>query len=442
LGYTNLQVVRIDTDLKILHDDPRFIRLAALEDVGKMSRDEGWRYDLWFLARELRRIHFNPFKYISREEFEDYVKKLNDEIPKLTDPQIEVALMKLARRMGDGHTLIRPASMKLSERMLADPGVVDRRVAPIELYLFKEGLFITAASPKYADIAGAQVLRIGDNAIDKVMESLDQVISQDNKMWPKYVAPALMRNPRILNGLGLIPESDKMLITIRDQEGKTRSVTLEAEQIGSTDDWRQARQDTIAPEPLYLKNRKANYWFEYQPDSRTLYFQYNAVAQDAKETLPEFCARMFKFINDNPVDRMIIDMRWNGGGNNFYNRPIIHGLIRNEKVNQLGKLFVIVGRQTFSAAICGAAEIESNTRAIFVGEPTGSSPNFVGESVTVTLPYSKMGGSISDLYWQNSVAMDYRVWIAPQLYAPPSFELYRANRDPALEAIMAYRQDR
>jgi hypothetical protein len=36
--------------------------------------------------------------------------------------------------------------------------------------------------------------------------------------------------------------------------------------------------------------------------------------------------------------------------------------------------------------------------------------------------------------------MDYRTWVAPLLYAPPSFELYKANRDPALEAILAYRQ--
>jgi tetratricopeptide (TPR) repeat protein len=438
MGYRNLQVVRIDTDLKLLRGDPRFVKLAALEDVSKMSRDEGWRYDLWFLARELKRIHFDPFKNITRDEFESYVKKLNDDIPKLTDPQIEIGLMRLARRMGDGHTLIRPASIQLSERMLADRGVADRRVAPIELYLFTEGLFITAAAPKYADIVGARVTLIGDHPVEEVMETLDQVISQDNKMWPKNVGPAMMRNPRMLNGLGLIPDPDKMAITIRDGEGKPRTVTIAAETVDSTDDWPNARQSANLPVPPYLKNRKANYWFEYIPDSKTVYFQYNAVAQDPKETLPEFCERMFKFINENPVERLVIDMRWNGGGNNFYNRPIIHGLIRNDKIDRFGKLFVIVGRQTYSAAMCGATEIERHTRAIFVGEPTGSSPNFVGESIMINLPYSKMSGTISDLYWQNSVAMDYRVWISPQLYAPPSFELYRANRDPAMEAIIAY----
>jgi sugar lactone lactonase YvrE len=63
----------------------------------------------------------------------------------------------------------------------------------------------------------------------------------------------------------------------------------------------------------------------------------------------------------------------------------------------------------------------------------------VGESaVIVPLPYSKLRASISDLYWQNSVAMDYRTWIAPQIYTPPTFAAYRSNRDPALEAILAH----
>ncbi|MCI0339293.1 MAG: hypothetical protein L0226_17105 [Acidobacteria bacterium] len=430
MGYRNLQLVRTDADLKSLRDDPRFTRLAALDDVSKMSRDAGWRYDLGLLAREIKRIHIDPFRKISKDEFESYIKKLNDDIPKLTDPQIEVGFMKLMRMIGDGHTLIRPASSPSP----------DRNVVPVELYLFTEGLFITAAAPKHSDIVGSQLLRIGDHTVERVMEVLDQVISRDNKMWPKSVGPMMMRNPRLLNGLGLIPDVDKMVITIRDGEGKTRFVTLVAESVNSADDWPNARQSAAAQVPFYLKNRKAYYWFDYLADSKMVYFQYNAVAQDDKEPLPKFCERLFKFINDNPVERLVIDMRWNGGGNNFFNRPIVHGLIRNDKINQRGKLFVIVGRQTFSAAMCGATEIERHTRAIFVGEPTGSSPNFVGETIMVNLPYSKMRGSISDLYWQNSVAMDYRVWIAPLLYAPPSFELYRANRDPAMEAIMAYRQ--
>lgn len=54
-----------------------------------------------------------------------------------------------------------------------------------------------------------------------------------------------------------------------------------------------------------------------------------------------------------------------------------------------------------------------------------------------TLPHSKLKVNVSDLYWKSSIPMDRRTWLAPELYAPPTFEAFRANRDPAMEAILA-----
>jgi hypothetical protein len=36
--------------------------------------------------------------------------------------------------------------------------------------------------------------------------------------------------------------------------------------------------------------------------------------------------------------------------------------------------------------------------------------------------------------------MDHRPWIAPELYAPPTFESYSQNRDSAMEAILSCRE--
>ena len=41
-------------------------------------------------------------------------------------------------------------------------------------------------------------------------------------------------------------------------------------------------------------------------------------------------------------------------------------------------------------------------------------------------------------YTGRSWPMDERLWIAPALPAAPRFELYKANRDPAMEAIREY----
>jgi hypothetical protein len=48
--------------------------------------------------------------------------------------------------------------------------------------------------------------------------------------------------------------------------------------------------------------------------------------------------------------------------------------------------------------------------------------------------------NVSDLYWQSSWPTDFRTWIAPQLYRPPTFAAYRENRDVAMEAIFSQRE--
>jgi tetratricopeptide (TPR) repeat protein len=430
-GHRNLNLMRANRELDLVRDEPKFKELFAIADVSRMSRDEGWRFDLQLLAREIKRLHYNPYRRVSREAFDAYVKKLHDEIPKLSEPQIVVGLMKLASMAGDGHTAMRhPAYGQDAKKLL-----------PVQFYLFTEGLFILAAMPDQAELTGAQVLNLGGHTVEKMIEALDPVISRDNQLWPKQIAPALMRNPYVLHGLGLIPEADKVTLTVRDASGKERTVTL-AGTAGAVDEtWATARKDTIGPEPLYLRNRRAPYWFEYLPEHKLAWLQYNAIANDPKENFPDFCRRVFKFINENTVEKLVVDLRWNGGGNTFLSQPLVRALISNEKINQRGKLFVIVGRNTFSAAMNTATLIERHTNAIFVGEPTGSSPNFIGETIRVELPYSKMQGSISDLYWQTSWPMDHRPWIAPLLYAPPTIASYRQGRDPALEAILRYRPD-
>jgi tetratricopeptide (TPR) repeat protein len=437
MGFRNLEHSQKDTDLVILHDDPRFKKIVGLEDVSKMSRVEGWRYDLALLEREVSRkgYAYPVSRPVSKEQFKTAVKTLSDQVPSLTDAQMVVEIMKLMRKLGDGHT-----------GLLAPPRQPEYALAlPLQFYSFKEGLFIIAADPKLKDLLGAQVLKLGGHTIDKVMQSLDPIINRDNEIWPSQVGPYHMRSLPLLSGLGLVADTKKVELSIRDAAGKDRSVTVETDSLHPSiwndfpGDWITYAQSLGTTLPLYLKNTKTNYWFEYLPDSKTVYFQYNRVRNDEQEPLARFAERLFAFVDEHEVEKLVIDMRWNNGGNTFLSQPLLHGLIASKKINQRGKLFVIIGRRTYSAAQNTATFFERHTRAIFVGEPTGSSPNFVGEETPFTLPYSKVLVNVSDLYWQSAWPMDYRTWIAPQIYIPPTFAAYRANRDPAMEAVVGYK---
>src|SRR5207245_1365456 len=76
--------------------------------------------------------------------------------------------------------------------------------------------------------------------------------------------------------------------------------------------------------------------------------------------------------------RLVIDLRWNGGGNTFLSQALLHHLIRNREISRRGTLFVIIGRLTFSAAQNTATAIGRETEPIFVGEPTRPAPHQPG----------------------------------------------------------------
>jgi Tetratricopeptide repeat len=437
MGFRNLELARTDSDLNSLHGDPRFQSLVGLPDVSKMSRDEGWRADLALLAREVRRKGYTEgvYRALPQRDFDDSVRKLNDAIPTLSDGQVLVGMMRLLRGVGDGHTgILRP------------PAQPDYALAlPLRFYFFTEGLFIIGADPKYRELLGSRVVRFGEHSVEEVMRALDPIISRDNEIWPSQVGPYRMRSLALLKAIGMSPDIHKIQLAIVSPAGEQRTVTVEAD-ANFPDIWNEFPKTWLTyaetlgtPLPLYLKNTDSNYWFEYDATSKVIYFQFNRVVNDPNESLAAFSERLFRFINEHDVSKLVIDMRWNNGGNTFLSRPLLNRIIRSDKVDQPGKLFVIIGRRTFSAAQNTATYFERYTNAIFVGEPTGSSPNFVGEETPFTLPYTKIVANVSDLYWESSWPQDHRKWIAPQIYLPPTFAAYRANRDPAMEAILAYR---
>jgi hypothetical protein len=274
--------------------------------------------------------------------------------------------------------------------------------------------------------------------VDSVLQALSPIVSRDNPMRLLAQAPAHMRFPRLLHALHLAARSDTVALSIMDRHGRHITVPVGVS-TGATSEWVRKPADAPNELPLFVRNRQGNYyWFEFFPETRTLYFQYNAVADMKREPIDSFAPRMFAFIARHDVDKLVVDLRWNGGGNMFLNKPLFEEIMRS-RLNRAGHLFVIAGRYTFSAAMIFAEQLERYTNAVFIGEPTGSSPNFIGETNLLRLPYNGVEVSLSNLYWQNAPATDRRVWIAPRILVEPTFESWKRGEDPALAAAVRYR---
>ena len=204
-----------------------------------------------------------------------------------------------------------------------------------------------------------------------------------------------------------------------------------------TGDWVDARDGAQRPEPLWLKDPQNKFWFEYLPDERAVYVQFNQVANGEKETVEAFARRVFDFVEAHPVERFVLDLRLNRGGNGEFNRPLLLAILKSPKVDRKGHLFAIVGRSTWSAAQMLVNELEKYTNVVFVGEPTGGKVNAYGDSRRITLPNSGITVRVSTLWWQGD-ERDRRPWTAPHVAADLTFEDYRANNDPAMKAALTY----
>lgn len=392
-----------------------------------------WREDLRYFAEQAPQVHQNLFHSMTHEEFETAVKNLDQSIPNLSRNQIIVELARIVALIGDGHTYIDLQEQPTSFRHY-----------PLRLYWFPDGIYVLSADKRYAALVGGRIVKLGKVSGQDAYDAVSKIVQRDNEFQVKLLAPYYMCMAEVLDGLGLVDNLEGVPLTVEKNRMQT-TVILKPEAGFLSDnefvhaaDWVDAR-DPASPMPLWLKDPTNPYWFEYLKDSRTLYVQFNVVGQKDDETIEAFFKRVMAFADANPVDRFVLDERLNGGGNNTLLRPIIHAFIRSDKVNQPGKLFTIIGRQTFSAAMNCVDRMKLNTNTLFVGEPSGANPNMYGDNAAVVLPHSKLSVRLSTLWWQDMDPRDKRLWQAPDLSAELTFADYRAGRDPAMDAILAYK---
>ncbi len=384
-----------------------------------------WRKDLPILLEELEAVHPDPWFHASRDEVTAAAAELDARLDEMSWEESFTELHRLVAMLRDGHTRVQ--SHRNEDLHL-------RRVQ-IHYGLFPEGLHVLAVDPSGRDLLGGRVVRIGNAAVDEAIAAVQELVPADNEWTVRDRTPGYLTQADLLTGLGILEGPDACVVEV-EKEGRTVRAVVPAGSSHDEASWPQATDG--APVPLYRRHPERSYFFEHLPEEDAVYLHFHRVRNDDEESFEDFCRRAFDFMEQEEVGKLVVDLRLNGGGNNFLNRPLIHGIIRNERVNQEGSLLVIVGRRTFSAAMCGTIDLERQTNALFVGEPTGASPNHHGDAVPIVLPHTGITVSISALFWQNSDPRDTRPWLQPDIPVELDWDDWAAGRDPVLEAALAW----
>lgn len=392
-----------------------------------------WQEDLTFLQKTVNEEFPFLFKKVTAEEFNTAAETLYKEIPNLEEHEVIVGFSRLVSLFKYGHSYVpfHQKPFKFSQ-------------FPFNLYQFNDEIYIEGTHKQYQKAVGAKVIAVEGIPVSKVLKAIEPTVEAENSQYFKAYGINNIRYPEILHAQGITKTLQSSITVTLEKEGSQfqqeftilpnkNSIPTTYGFVKQKDDWLSARNQKQTP--LYLKNLDKIYFYEYIPKHKTVYVRHSKVRNDPSETIEAFYKRVFEFIEQNDVEKLVLDVRLNGGGNNYLVKPIITGIIETKKINQEGKLFVITGRRTFSACQNLVNRLDNYTNAIFVGEPTSENVNFYGDASPVQLPNSKLKVRLSFAWWQDKAPWENDQWLTPQLAVDMSFENYKNNEDPVLAAI-------
>jgi hypothetical protein len=379
---------------------------------------EGWARDLDVLASELPARHKDLFAGISEDEFRRRVGALKKDLPSLHPDEILVRLMALVAAVGDSHTTL---------------GYRAQRGIPLMSGWFKDGIHVLNTTEPYKAVLHGRITAIGGSPLEEAILRLASVIPHENEAQVRNQLPNLLADTAILHGLGLIPSPESASLTVVTPAGDRLTVEMTPLAFSSNPGWIvEAGDDSGAP--LYLRNRRLYYWFEILEDSKALFFKYNSCREMQGKPFGVFVREMFGAADAAGVERVVVDLRHNGGGNSGIFRPFLDELGKRPGLMQKGRIFVLVGRRTFSSAILNALDLKKETPAVFAGEPTGGKPNHFGEVQMFQLPNSKL--SVTYSVKSFKVIEDDPDSLYPEILVEPILRDYLDKADPVLEAVL------
>jgi hypothetical protein len=400
------------------------------------------------------------FSPAARAEANRQIAELKSEYAPLDRERFHVALLRTTALADNGHTNLYYGK--------GGP----QNFTPLRVVLFVDGLYVLRAKSAYADLLGARVESIEGRPTRDVIAALEQ-LHGGTEGWRRTYAAIYVQSPEILYGDAIGSRPDQTNWTFRLPNGSEVTRTLPGEISGENEphaemtrwlspqkmkgepsNWR-ALISNDTDLPLSLRDFNGTFRRAWIDHGCTLFIQLKAIADADKQHIGDFVSATTDEMRAHPPCNIILDMRFNTGGD--YTKVAHFASHLPDFVPPSGRIYLLTGPQTFSAAITTTAFVKqaAGSRAIILGESVGDRLAFYGEGNAGCLPhedlclhyatgmhdYAHHCDNWDRCYWLNWIFAVQVKSLAPDETIKMTFADYTARRDPVFERAVALAAD-
>ncbi|HEX6929618.1 MAG TPA: hypothetical protein VF267_10230 [Gammaproteobacteria bacterium] len=310
--------------------------------------------------------HPDPYTRTTPAALGAKAQALKDATGSNSDDEMLLGLAELVSLVNDGHTLVTSVYTSFE-------------LASLRFAWFQDGFYaVEAPAELHAALAGRRLTMIGGIPIDDVADDLAHLVPGETEIMAGTRVSELLAYPAILAARGFAADSENAQYFF---DGNSSPVVMAASLSPPVPVVSSVEHDL----PMSFLDQDSYYWAGADPDRSLLYVQYNRCAEDPGYPFPEFVEDVIRIIEREPVDRVLIDLRNNSGGDSTAIEPLVSAL-SSSRLHAPGKVYVAIGPYTFSSAILNAKELQWRLDATLIGSSTGEWLNHFGEVKFRTLP--------------------------------------------------------
>ncbi|MCL1936733.1 MAG: copper amine oxidase N-terminal domain-containing protein [Defluviitaleaceae bacterium] len=484
--FSNFLDISMDTFLQ-LFNAPQRIDPFNLQIMGEDNpeRNAMWVADL----EEFRTAAFTSHpKFVDsrvnqtaenlrlREQFDESITELIQDVSNLTDLQIIFSMQRLVSQFNDNHFGVLPS-------WITEP------VTSAEFRWF-DGVYLIRTLPEFAHVLNERLTHINDTPLEEILPRLKDTISSETPLGQLNVAARRISNVVVLYYLGFY---DGREVTFTFENGQ--SITLDQNHETTRSDFNDILvQNRLIDIPLSEMSQNSHTFIEeygilhinleqwmpsfftnevgephYIGDTVFAMPEGYTIEQLLEETEADPTLRLWRanpaitnILENYELNAILFDVRENPGGNTGFAIPLIETLFERAETLDEGMLFYAISPRSASASRIGGQIFEA-LGAVIIGEPLDQRAIFYSQAtdhpglppLNYTLTNSQIWfmvpNSLVDLTnptsddaqgfgytpeMAQSIVVEFET-LNPHVLIPYRIEHWANNVDPVLEHIKA-----